>query len=146
VDDYQLLTPDNPLAPLAELVDRSADIGLHLVVARPFETLRMDPVLEALDRVRPSRLLGRREGGRQFGDGCYVARDSDKEVPVRIYWSRIAGQEPVPKGHSLAEPQPDSWQSGLRRLDSELGEGRISADEYRRRRDELLSRAAKGRS
>ncbi len=35
-----------------------------------------------------------------------------------------------------------SWQDDLRQLDSALAEGRISADDYRRRRDELLASAS----
>jgi hypothetical protein len=152
VDDYQLLTPGNPLTPLAELVDRSAEIGLHLVVARSFtaitEALRMDPVLRAMDVAHAARLLGPRvKDGRRPGDGFYVARDSDKEVPVQISWSSTAGHEPVPKHRSpLDGPQPDSWQSELRNLDRDLVEGRMSTDEYRRRRDELLRRAADGQN
>ncbi|MBP2340032.1 hypothetical protein JOF41_006210 [Saccharothrix coeruleofusca] len=37
-----------------------------------------------------------------------------------------------------------SWQEDLAELDRTLAEGRISADDYRRRRDELLSSASRG--
>lgn len=38
-----------------------------------------------------------------------------------------------------------TWQDELRQLDEELAAGRLSAEDYRRRRDELLSQAASGR-
>ncbi|HEX4723565.1 MAG TPA: caspase family protein [Pseudonocardiaceae bacterium] len=146
VDDYQLLAEDNPLTPLAELVERSAEIGLHLVIARSFDgttdALGEDPLLRALDTAHASRLLGPR--GQRPGNGLYVARDSDKEMPVQIAWSPTSGKAPAPQPGSSPNERPRSWRKELTDLDNKLASGEVSPDEYRRQRDELLARASEG--
>lgn len=62
VDDYELLSaPDeNPLAPLAEFVAQSAELGLHLVLAREASGAREDwddPLLVALRAAAAPGLL-----------------------------------------------------------------------------------------
>ncbi|GDY28562.1 TIR domain-containing protein [Gandjariella thermophila] len=50
---------------------------------------------------------------------------------------------PVPPA-GVEHPQPRvRWQDELRALDGERTEGRISADDYRRRRHDILSRATR---
>ena len=62
VDDYELLCAagENPLAPLAEFVAQSAELGLHLVLAREASGAREDwddPLLVALRAAAAPGLL-----------------------------------------------------------------------------------------
>jgi S-DNA-T family DNA segregation ATPase FtsK/SpoIIIE len=51
VDDYELVSADNPLRPLLELIPHARDLGLHVIVARRSGSAAramFDPVLTGL--------------------------------------------------------------------------------------------------
>jgi S-DNA-T family DNA segregation ATPase FtsK/SpoIIIE len=74
VDDYELIAANgNPLAPIAELLPWSRDVGLHLILSRTMTgagRAMFDPLIQQLKAEAAPALMmsGNREEGALFGD------------------------------------------------------------------------------
>lgn len=156
IDDYDLVSTQdgNPLAPLVEFLPPmiARDVGLHVVIARNTAgaryALRSDDVLRTLFETGVPGLVGSgepREGhligqtapnNRMPGKATMVAQDGTVAA-VRLTWTQPDQARP----NIDKKPPRPQWAHELTLLDEDLAGGRISAHDYRTKRDQLLRRA-----
>ncbi|MBP2325668.1 S-DNA-T family DNA segregation ATPase FtsK/SpoIIIE [Kibdelosporangium banguiense] len=143
VDDYDLVATSsgNPLLPLQEFLPQAKDVGLHMIVTRRSggaSRALFDPIVGRLKELASPGLVmsGNRDEGVLLGNyrptplppgrGALVTRKSGQQV-IHVAWTD-------PEFVTTTK----TWQAQLQELDTALAEGKISAADYRARRDQLL--------